>query len=131
GTSVACSTNAKAPSVFAEWVTSPENPRFTKVIANRLWKKVFGLGLIELVDDITDTTVATNPELMKHLEQLMIAVRYDMKAYLRVLFNTRAYQSEASRAEVSAGESYDYAGPLLRRMTAEQVWDSMITLIHP
>jgi hypothetical protein len=45
-------------------MTSPENPRFTKVIANRLWKKVFGLGLIEPVDELMDSTVAMNPALM-------------------------------------------------------------------
>ena len=56
---------------YAEWMTSPENPRFTTVIANRLWKKVFGLGLIEPVDELMDNTVAMNPELMKHLEKLM------------------------------------------------------------
>ncbi len=49
---------------FAEWMTSPDNPRFTTVIANRLWKRVFGLGLIEPVDEITDSTVAMNPPLM-------------------------------------------------------------------
>ena len=36
---------------FARWLTSPENPRFAKTIANRLWKKAFGVGQIEPVDD--------------------------------------------------------------------------------
>ena len=31
---------------YGEWLTTPENPRFTKVIANRIWKKVFGAGLL-------------------------------------------------------------------------------------
>lgn len=116
---------------FAAWLTSPENPRFTTTIANRLWKKLFGLGLIEPADDITDETVAMNPPLMENLRKLMIAQRYDVKAFLRVLCNTQAYQRECSRAEVAPGETCHFTGPLLRRMSAEQMWDSFVTLIHP
>jgi hypothetical protein len=116
---------------FADWMTAPENPRFTKVIANRLWKKVFGVGLIEPVDEIMDSTVAMNPALMEHLENLMVALRYDVKAFLRVLYNTQAYQNEAMKTELVAGEVYHFTGPVLRRMTAEQIYDSFVTLIHP
>jgi hypothetical protein len=116
---------------FADWLTSPQNPRFTTVIANRLWKKVFGRGLIEPVDEITDLTVASDPELMRSLEQLMRDVKYDTRAFLAVLYRTEAYQREATRAELQPGEAYHFTGPLLRRMTAEQIWDSFITLINP
>ena len=47
--------SASAPrEAFAQWVTSKENPRFAKTIANRLWKKLMGVGQIEPVDDIRD-----------------------------------------------------------------------------
>ncbi|WP_170157114.1 DUF1549 domain-containing protein [Roseimicrobium gellanilyticum] len=123
----------KADSVkaFADWLTSPQNPRFTTVIANRLWKKVFGRGLIEPVDEMMDSTVATDPVLMQHLEKLMRDLRYDTRAFLAVLYRTDAYQRAASHAELQPGEAYHFTGPLLRRMTAEQIWDSFITLIHP
>ncbi|MDC0937096.1 DUF1549 domain-containing protein, partial [Pirellulales bacterium] len=39
---------------FADWLTSPENPRFAQVIANRLWRRTMGVGLIEPVDDLKD-----------------------------------------------------------------------------
>lgn len=115
---------------FAAWLTSTENPRFTTVIANRWWKRLFGLGLIEPVDELTDGTVAVNPALMEHLRKLMIEQRYDMKAFLRVLCNTQAYQREVSRKELAVGEACHFTGPLLRRMSAEQMWDSFTTLIN-
>jgi uncharacterized protein DUF1549/uncharacterized protein DUF1553 len=115
---------------FAAWLTSPENPRFTTVVANRWWKKLFGLGLIEPVDELTDSTLAVNPPLMEHLRRLMIAQRYDVKAFLRVLCNTQAYQREVTRKELAAGEVSHFTGPLLRRMSAEQMWDSFTTLIN-
>lgn len=115
---------------FADWMTSPDNPRFTTVIANRLWKRVFGAGLIEPVDEMMDGTAAVNPPLMRHLEKLMTDLHYDLKAFLRVLYNTKAYQSEVIRAELMPGEVCHFNGPLLRRMTAEQIYDSFVTLIH-
>jgi hypothetical protein len=113
---------------FADWMTSPENPRFTTVIANRMWKKVFGLGLIEPVDEMTDSTVASNPALMDYLTQLMIEKKYSLKSFMRVLYNTDTYQRAAGTQEIALGETSHFTGPMLRRMSAEQVWDSVITL---
>ncbi|MCH2388255.1 MAG: DUF1553 domain-containing protein, partial [Opitutales bacterium] len=114
--------------VYADWMVSPGNPRYTKVIVNRLWKKVMGIGLIEPVDNLTDDTVASNPDLMDYLEEVMIDSDYDLKAYLRVLLNTRTYQSAVSPESPQPGEIYHFPGPVLRRMTAEQMWDSILTL---
>jgi len=116
---------------YARWMTSSENPRFTTVIANRLWKRVFGLALIEPLDELMDTSVPMIPEMEKHLEKLVIDLKYDMKAVLRVLYNTKAYQAQVSRQEYAPGTVYHFTGPLLRRMSAEQMWDSFVTLINP
>ncbi len=113
---------------FASWMTDPQNPRFTTVIANRMWKKAFGLGLIEPVDEMTDSTVASNAPLMDYLSQLMIEKKYSLKSFLRVLYNTDTYQRMATAEEVPLGETYHFTGPTLRRMSAEQIWDSLVTL---
>ena len=116
---------------YARWMTSPENPRFTTVIANRLWKRVFGLALIEPLDELMDTTVPMIPDMEKQLEKLVVDMKYDMKGVLRVLYNTKAYQAQATREEHAPGNVYHFTGPLLRRMSAEQMWDSFVTLINP
>jgi hypothetical protein len=113
---------------FARWLTSPENPRFARTIANRLWKKVFGVGQIEPVDDMKDDSVAENPALMEHLTKEMVRLKFDMKEYLRIVLNTKTWQRECSTAEPAVDEPYHFPGPVLRRMTAEQVWDSFVTL---
>lgn len=117
--------------VFARWLTSPKNPRFAKTIANRLWKQLMGVGLIEPVDDIQDGTVAENPELMAFLESEMIRVGFDIKEFLRIVMNTKTYQRQASTKEWDPAEPYHFPGPILRRMTAEQAWDSLLTLALP
>ncbi|MBL9179396.1 MAG: DUF1549 domain-containing protein [Verrucomicrobiaceae bacterium] len=116
---------------YAAWMTSRENPRFTTVIANRLWKKLMGRGLIEPVDEITDSTVPSNPRLMSFLEETLKSFDYDMKMFLRVVLNSHAYQREAHTKDVEPGEVYHFPGPLLRRMSAEQIWDSMVALHKP
>lgn len=121
----------KPIAAYAQWMASKENPRFTLVIANRLWRKAMGMGLIEPVDEITDSTVPSNPQLMTFLENTMKELNYDMKAYLRMIFNSASYQRAAYTKDVELGEVYHFPGPLLRRMSAEQIWDSMVALYKP
>ncbi len=116
---------------YAKWMTSKENPTFTKVIANRLWKRVFGHGIFEPVDDLTDQTFVANPELLEYITKLMRDVNYDTRAYMDVLYNTRTYQSAVWNGEMVMGMPYHFPGPVFRRMTAEQIWDSIVALALP
>ena len=114
---------------FAKWVTDPSNPRFAMAIANRMWKRAFGQGISEPVTNIDDPKQSVNPELLIHLAQEMVRVKFDIKNFMRIIYNTRAYQSEATSEKIAMGEPYYFQGPLLRRMTAEQAWDSYMTLV--
>lgn len=115
--------------VFARWVSAPENPRFTRVIVNRFWKKLFGAPLTDPLDGLTDASESAIPELEHYLERVMVDARYDMKAFLRALLNTRAYQAAALQEEPAPGSPRHFQGPYLRRMTAEQIWDSFVALV--
>ena len=118
-----------AAEAFARWMTSPENPRFTRVIVNRLWRKLFGVALTEPLDDQRDGVTAMVPTVEERLTMLLVELRYDQKAFLAVVANTRAYQSAVTPGEFNRGEeTYHFTGPVLRRMTAEQVWDSLVAL---
>ena len=62
----------------------------------------------------------------------MKSLNYDVKGFLRILYNTDHYQCEACEfsptlAQVDKGE-YHFPAPVLRRMTAEQLWDSLVAL---
>ncbi|MEC7627621.1 MAG: DUF1549 domain-containing protein [Verrucomicrobiota bacterium] len=116
---------------YGQWLTSSENPRFTKVIANRMWKKIFGRGLVEPVDDWRDDTQASIPELLDHLEKLMVRVNYDLKEFQRVLLNVQAFDREAVRYEITNDQPHFFEGPVLKRMSAEQLWDSFVSLSIP
>ena len=112
---------------FAEWMTHPENPRFAAAIANRIWKKVFGIAVQEPVSDLDDPSGASNPELLQHIATYMKQAKFDLREFQRILFNTAAYQRQASEAPGDP-KTYRFPGPILRRMSAEQAWDSIVTL---
>ncbi|MBB5034292.1 DUF1549 domain-containing protein [Prosthecobacter vanneervenii] len=114
---------------FAKWTTDPSNPRFAMAIANRMWKRAFGVAVAEPVTNIDDPKQAVNPELLVHLAEEMKRVKFDIKAFMRIIYNTHAYQAEATTEKIAMGEPYYFQGPLLRRMTAEQAWDSYMTLV--
>ena len=114
---------------FADWMTSAENPRFAAAIANRLWKKLFGVGVKEPVTDLDVLEDATNPELLRLIAQLMKDVDFNLREFQRIVLNTRAYQQQVS-VTPPEGEEFRFPGPLLRRMTAEQTWDSIVLLVR-
>lgn len=116
---------------YARWMTSPENPRFTMVMANRLWQRVMGRGLIEPMDDFKDDTEASNVALMRYLTQQFSRGKYDVKNMLRSMYNTKTYQRQTTTGDVPGDKPYHFPGPVLRRMTAEQIWDSICTLVIP
>jgi len=131
GKSAEVSDQATRREAYAEWMTSPDNPRFTTVIANRYWKQVFGRALIEPIDDMRDDTLPSNPALMAYLESMMKSLNYDLQAYAKVLYNTKAYQRQVNPKEPDIAKPYHFEGPVLRRMSAEEMWDSMLTLAMP
>ncbi len=113
---------------FADWLTAPENPRFAKVVGARMWKLMLGIGPIEPVDDLREDTVAANPALFATLEELVLQFDYDLRAVLRAIARTRAFGREAVAFDPADAEPFRFQGPALERMTAEQIWDSLLTL---
>ncbi|MDA7892030.1 DUF1549 and DUF1553 domain-containing protein [Akkermansiaceae bacterium] len=113
---------------FAKWVTSPKNPYFTKVIANRMWEYAFGYGLVANPDDWNNSPQPHYPGLVNYVEKAMLAANYDLRQFLRILYHTNLFQREVSTEEPAQGFSFDFQGPILRRMSAEEIRDSFITL---
>ena len=112
---------------FADWLTHPENPRFAANIANRVWKKVFGLAVQEPIADLDDPAGASNPDLLAQLATYMKQAKFDLREFQRILLNTAAYQRQSS-PEPDDAKKFHFPGPVLRRLSAEQTWDSFVTL---
>lgn len=114
--------------MLADWLTSKENTRFATTIANRLWRRVFGAGLYEPVDVYVEPNETIAPSLIRYMTQLMQDLDYDMKEFQRVLLLTRIYNFKASLDLHYPSDVESLAGRQLQRMSAEQIWDSLVTL---
>lgn len=120
--------SSTGPEKMAAWVTSRDNPMFTKVIANRLWAHALGYGLVEPQDNWTERTNVSHPEVLDSLVKIMHLTNFDTRETLRVIYHTALFQRETCSFEVEGGATHDFRGPLLRRMSAEEIHDSLLTL---
>jgi hypothetical protein len=114
---------------LAQLVTHPENGRFSRTIANRIWQRLMGRGIVHPVD-----VMANKPwseDLLDYLAVYLVDQKYDLKKLMEHIVTSRAYQSRlAAIAKEPAGEDYVYRGPELKRLTAEQFMDALWTLTH-
>jgi len=112
---------------LAELIVSPDNPRFSKVIVNRLWKLHLGMGFSEPVDDWNGQAVLL-PELLDYLAYQFVDNGYDLQALERMIFASDLYQRRAVvdwHTATVAGSKFRFESPVLRQMRAEQIVDSM------
>ena len=114
---------------FAAWMVARTNRQFARTIANRMWKQVMGVGIVEPVDDFREENPPSDPELLEHLTTLVIGLDFDLREFIRVVVSTTAYQRRAVLHDPTSAEPFRFAGPALRRMTAEQLWDSIVALV--
>ena len=115
-----------------DWLIAPENPRFALTIANRMWDRAFGKPMVEPVNNFSDSDIrnSAQPQVLAFITAEMKRVNYDLREFMRILYNTRAYQSLSSEEEPSFTKPYLFPGPVLRRMRAEQAWDSLMVLTN-
>ena len=64
---------------------------------------------------------------VKSLTDAMVLAKFDLRDFERVLLHTRAYQRECAATE-PGGDPLKHAAPRVRRLSAEQMWDSMALL---
>jgi mono/diheme cytochrome c family protein len=109
---------------LAALVTHPDNGRFPRTIVNRVWQRLMGRGIVHPVD-----VMANEPwseDLLDYLATYLVYHKYDLKALIGHIIESRAFQS--SPAIASEGDSADgvaFRGPEVKRMTAEQFLDAI------
>ena len=107
---------------LATMITAPQNERFAQVMANRIWSRFMGRGIVDPVDD-WEKGKATHPELLRWLGREFLRGGYDVKKLARIILNSAAYQraTDSTLKETSPL----YTSPAPRRLYAEQIVDSL------
>ena len=78
---------------LAKWFTSPENPLVSRVFVNRLWKLVFGQGIVRSLEDFgTQGTLPTHPELLDFLATEFIEQKWNTKEMLKRMVMSKSYR---------------------------------------
>lgn len=113
---------------FSDWITVKTDPQFSSVISNRMWKRVMGKGIYEPVDEYKEASKTVYPELSEYLSTLMKELEYDLKAFQQVLLLTKTFQFATNPNPSTVDGGDDFHGRKIDRLSAEQIWDSLITL---
>lgn len=111
--------------ILAEWITSPENPYFARAAVNRTWARLFGIGLIDPVDDLD---AEGDPALVALLDEIAADFRdhgYDGKYLIRALMATRAYNLSSSIQGGTPTATPTFARMPVRGLSPDQFVDSL------
>ncbi len=111
--------------VLAEWLASPRNPWFATSFANRVWAHFMGMGIVEPVDDFRVSNPATNQELLEALGKHFTDTKYNLKALVRDICNSRTYQRTTHRNPSNESDDRNFAHALVRRIKAENLLDTI------
>ena len=114
---------------LAKLMTDPRNGRFTRTIVNRIWCQFMGRGIVHPVDAMQ--TRPWNDDLLEWLANDFTSSGYDLKKLIRTIVTSRVYQSKSAATPVGGdaeAENFVFAGPIARRMTAEQFIDAIWTI---
>ena len=110
---------------LAALVTAPQNLRFSRVIVNRIWKRLIGSGMVEPVHDWEGST-ASHPQLLDWLAHELCANDYDLHHILRLIVTSETYQRAAVGRNLTASAKMRFfQAPERRRLSAEQIVDSL------
>lgn len=112
---------------LALWLTSNDNDFFARAAVNWAWSHMFGQGLVESLDNVSDTS--NEAQLMNELAKYFVRSGYNLRELWRTLALTRAYQL-SSRDTESTVPAQHFARMLAKPLTPEQLYDSF-TILAP
>ncbi|MBC7856942.1 MAG: DUF1553 domain-containing protein [Pirellulaceae bacterium] len=110
---------------LADWLIEKRTGLFARAQVNRLWKAMFGRGLVEPADDLRETNPATHPRLLDRLRDEFVDNGYDLRHLLRLIALSAAYQrSGVMEDDQGAAAEQFYAGYPRHSLEAEILLDA-------
>ncbi len=117
---------------LADWLMAKDNPLPSRVLANRLWKLMYGAGLSRKLDDLgSQGERPTHPELLDFLAGKLLDSEWDVKAFVKLLVTSETYtQSSLASAELREKDPFNFllARQSRFRLDAEMVRDNALAV---
>ena len=102
-----------------------ERDFFARSIANRLWDRFFGVGLVMPLDQMHSENPPSHPDLLAWLARDTIEHRYDLRRLIRGLVLSRAYARASQWESAEAPDRRLFAVAAVRPLTPLQLAASM------
>jgi len=118
---------------LANWIASPDNPPFARVMVNRIWHHHFGRGLVPTTNDFgRQGTAPTHPELLDFLARAFVEDQFSLKELHKRMMLSHAYRL-SSTGVVAGAEAADPNNDLLgkfraHRLDAESIRDALLSV---
>ena len=91
---------------LAKWIVSAENPLTSRVIVNRFWQQIFGVGLVKTSEDFgTQGETPMNQELLDYLATTFIESGWDVKKLMSFIVTSDTYKQTSKATKVSENET--------------------------
>ncbi|NDC64454.1 MAG: DUF1553 domain-containing protein [Planctomycetia bacterium] len=110
---------------LAAWLTSPDNPYFTRSIVNRVWANFFGIGIVDPVDDLRTSNPASNEKLLAALCDHTVRGGYDLKALMRLILLSETYRRSSDPLPENRDDRRWFARTYPKRLMAEVLSDAI------
>ena len=110
---------------LVDWMAQPDNPFFARALVNRVWGAYFGKGLVEPVDDMRASNPPVNAALLDALAKHFVQLKYDQKALIRTILESRLYQLSSEANATNAADTRNFSRSYRRRLRAEVLLDAV------
>jgi len=110
---------------LANWLTSAENPYFSKAIVNRIWQHLMGRGLVDPVDDLRATNPATHPDLLNWLADDFARNGFRIRHTIETICQSAAYARDSATLPGNEADSEFYSHALIKPLEAEVIADAI------
>lgn len=116
---------------LSQVMVKPENGRLYRTVTNRMWDRLMGRGIIEPLDEMDNTP--WNATLLDWLAADFIDSNHDLKYLIKLIMTSEAYQLPTVKyaKQEDLRSAYQFKGPVLRRLSAEQFSDAVSQVIAP
>ncbi len=115
---------------LAVWITHPQNRRFERATANRVWGLLFGKPYVSPVDSIPDPPESGEPDLLDFLGTDFREHGYDLRRLILAILGSRPFQLDSSHpatdAETVERLEETWGVFPLTRLRPEQIIGSML-----
>ena len=85
---------------LARWIASADNPLTARVHVNRVWERLFGLGLVETQEDFgTQGVPPRHQAVLDHLAERFVELGWSHKALCREIATSATYRQSSAASE--------------------------------